>query len=240
MGTSSAIIALTESFDASDGLYDKGFDQYAHVVPGTFLIKGGINAAGKGVAWFNDIFKGDNQNLSTEDLIRLVNTMPIWLPFFQGSGTPDRKSFSRAALFGLTPAHTSRSIYCALLAGFAFWLCENITFLESTTGFTPDAITAIGGTNQNTTLLELKASVLNTPIILPSIPEASAVGAALLAAVGSGIAATHQDAAKLNRYKNQVVKPIPEIVDRLALQYQKQYLPLRRTLSPLQKEFFNQ
>ncbi len=171
------------------------------------------------------------------DLSEILNK-PLWLPFFHGSGTPDRQPTNRAVLFGLNIDHSKEDIYRVLMEGFAFWLKENIDALVKITGNTPGKIIAIGGTNQNALLQIIKASVLNMPLIIPSIPEASAVGAALLAAYGCGIVKSYDEAVELVKYQRKIIEPDSEMVPVFLSRYRNGYIPLRKSLSALQNDLY--
>lgn len=238
MGTSQAVIALTDRFDPSDTLLDQGYVNYAHVVPDIYLIKGGLKAGGKAIEWSKNVFKSIDQDFNNSFEPGKVKDLPFWLPYLHGSGTPNRQASARAVLFGLDSTHTNHEIYLALLEGFAFWLRENVDSISTITGKKPEKIIAIGGTNQNKFLLDIKAAALNIPINVPTTPEAAAVGAALLAAIGCKITQTYAGAAALNRYPINEIEPQPAFVEILADRYTNGYLPLRRSLSPLQKELY--
>jgi len=238
MGTSQAVMAITDKYEVIGVVKDQGYVNYVHILPSLYLLKGGLKVGGKAVEWFKGAFRDIDERSATKLDLSAVRNKPLWLPFFYGSGTPDRQPTNRAVLFGLNIDHSKEDVYRALMEGFAFWLKENIDALVKITGNTPGKIIAIGGTNQNTLLQKIKASVLNMPLILPSIPEASAVGAALLAAYGCGIVKSYDEAVKLVKYQRKVIEPDSEMVPVFLSRYQNGYIPLRKSLSALQNNLY--
>ena len=238
MGTSQAVMAITDKYEMTEGITDQGYVNYVHINPSLYLVKGGLKAGGKAVEYFNEIFRDIEERSAIKLDLSAIRNKPLWLPFFQGSGTPDRQPTNRAVLFGLNIDHNKEDIYRALMEGFAFWLKANIDALVKITGNTPGKMIAIGGTNQNALLQKIKASVLNMPLIIPSIPEASAVGAALLAAYGCGIVKSYNEAVKSVKYQRKVIEPDSEMVPIFLSRYRNGYIPLRKSLSTLQNDLY--
>lgn len=233
MGTSQAVIAITDHLLRPQILFNKGYVQYPHVIPDTSLVKAGLKAAGRVLAWYSEVFRASPASISKSLLSAYSQELPVWLPFFEGSGTPDRKPDARAALFGLHVGHSSDEIILSLLEGFAFWLRHNRDSLIEITNQNPLKTIAIGGSNQNEVLQILKATILRTSIEVPSTPEPSAVGAALLAAVGNGITPTYAHAAALSQYPVRQISPNQAIEGMIEERYQEKYLPLRKSLLEL-------
>jgi len=231
-------MAITDKYEVIGGVKDQGFVNYVHILPSLYLLKGGLKVGGKAVEWFKGAFRDIKDRSAAKLDLSAVRNKPLWLPFFHGSGTPDRQPTNRAVLFGLNIDHSKEDIYRALMEGFAFWLKENIDALVKITGNIPGKIIAIGGTNQNSLLLQYKSSVLNMPLIIPSIPEASAVGAALLAAYGCGIAKSYDEAVELVKYQIKVIEPVSEMVPVFLGRFRKGYIPLRKSLSALQNDLY--
>ena len=237
-GTSQAVLTITDKYELTDGVMDQGYVNYTHIIPSLYILKGGLKAAGNTFEWFKSTFGAiEGRPAGKLDLSSVINN-PIWLPFFQGSGTPDRQPSNRAVLFGLTMDHSKDDIFQALIEGLAFWLKENLDVLVKITGTTPDKVIAIGGTNQNPLLQIYKSTMLNIPLVIPSIPEASAVGAALLAAYGCGTVKSYEDAEKLVKYKSKIIEPDSEMVPIFLDRFQTGYIPLRKSLSGLQNDLY--
>ncbi len=92
--------------------------------------------------------------------------------------------FPQPALPQVTPLSSSRMIH-AVLENIAFAIRGNIDQLEGYDQST--CVKTIGGMSQSETWPQLLANVLNRPVSTPVQPEGSLLGAAICAAMGSGI-----------------------------------------------------
>ena len=237
-GTASAVMALTSQFIPDHQVTESGFVNYIHVVPDLYVLKGGLKAAGKAVGWLATQFRvGDHfdNDLLASYYESSKKARPLWLPFFHGSGTPGMESFNRATLIGLTLEHLQEDIAIALFEGLGFWLRENIESMKKITGTQPKEIIAIGGANQNLLMRKIKANITAYPVTSPAIPESSAVGAALLAAVGTGIVASYEEAPKILNFPVQVIEPDPAWIKHYNSKYEMVYLPAKSRLTEIIK-----
>jgi len=132
---------------------------------------------------------------------------PLWLPHLIGSGTPEGDRFSRAALVGVRAEHDQGDLFRALLESLACWLRHNLEHMQAITGQAPDAVILLGGTARLPLLSQLKADVLGLPIVVPELPEGAAMGAALLAGLGSGVFADPCQALASLRYGRATFEP---------------------------------
>ena len=227
-GTACAVMALTSEFNDSRDISLSGYVNYIHVVPDTYVIKGGLKAAGKAVEWLasrlnrDDLFSGD---ALTERYRSSHIPRPLWLPFFLGSGTPAMEPYNRASLVGVTLDHSSEDIAIALLESLGFWLRNNLEAMQKITGLIPEKIISIGGTNQSKLVRQIKANISNLPVETPSVPQSSAIGAALLAAVGTGIAESYHKAPLLLDYPFITIYPDTNLVTHYNSTYENVYLP---------------
>jgi xylulokinase len=199
MGTAEAYILLTEAFAPSLALMNGGFSHYCHVVPGCYVLLGGLNASGGQVDWLVSQLWAEDPGSSADrdrafaaaiDAASAVSPGAdgvVWLPHIAGSGSPWADDRSRAAVIGLTRAHGRGHLARALVEGLCFWMRENLDVLAAATGTRAGGeITAIGGGTRNGLWMQTKADVTGRSLRVVDVPEAAAVGAALLAGVGVG------------------------------------------------------
>lgn len=237
-GTACAVMALTSQFNPVKHVSESGFVNYIHVVPDLYILKGGLKAAGKAIDWLATQFGQENQ-FDNDFLVKHYESSkkdrPLWLPFFHGSGTPGPRPFDRATLFGLTLEHSREDLAIALYEGLGYWLRENIEAIQTISETQPKDIIAIGGANQNLLMRMIKASVTDYPVTFPTVPESSAVGAALLAAIGTGAIASFQKAPEILNYPAQIIEPDPARVNRYNSMYHNVYLPAKAALTEIIK-----
>jgi xylulokinase len=110
--------------------------------------------------------------------------------------------------------------------------------LEEPGGTPIDIIRACGGPAKSTKWLQLKADISGKTVEAPAVEEASALGAALLAGVATGVYASYEEAIQAAVKIKATYRPRAEIHQ----QYQRQhetYKHLVKTLTPVSKEFYN-
>lgn len=79
------------------------------------------------------------------------------------------------------------SLLRAVLENVAFALRGSLETLEAVTGLSVADVRLGGGMSRSETFARLLADVVGRPVLVASVPEASALGAAMCAAVGAGI-----------------------------------------------------
>ena len=198
MGTAEACLLIADRFEPSERLLRGGYCTYAHVVRGTYVVMFGLNSSGGLVEWLVTKLWGEGTGsdvrarafaLGAEaaSAVRPGSDGAFWLPHLSGVSTPWNDERARAALFGLTGAHTPGHLYRALLEGLGYWLRENVEFLAAEVGLPlGDRIIAIGGGTRNALWMRTKADITGRVVSVVDVPEATALGAALLAGIGIG------------------------------------------------------
>ena len=127
--------------------------------------------------------------LRTFDLVHvdpeesLRRKAPIFLPYLHGERAPIFDSDARGAFFGLESHCSSQDLAYSILEGNVFTLYSiwELLGLPRVT-----RIIAGAGATKNAALNQLKADLLNTPIVTLVEDDTSALGAVIVAAVGHG------------------------------------------------------
>lgn len=156
--------------------------------PVQYAAEGSIFAAGAVIQWLRDelhIIKSSAQ--SEEMAMQADNNGGVYLvPAFVGMGAPYWDMRARAAIFGMTRG-TDRNILCrAALESIAYQTNDLIRVMRSA-GFPLKCLKADGGASQNSFLMQFQADISDTDVLLPVSPEATALGAALLAGLAVGV-----------------------------------------------------
>lgn len=221
-GTAQAVLMVTPNFHTGFSLEKQVYACYAFVLPGYYVIKGGMKAAGGGIEWLVRQLAGMNgaQDILPYDELEVaaVKSMnrgigPIWLPHLNGSGSPEGDRYSRAAMLGVTIDHDRADIFRGFLESMAFYLRHNLAIIKSISGQSVQQVFLVGGATRLELLAQLKADILNLTMTIPQIPEAAATGAALLAGLGTGCFNSPEEAVRSLNYEQRVVEPNPERVD---------------------------
>ena len=149
------------------------------------------------------------------------------LPHWSGAGTghlPMLNPASRGAILGLTLAHTKSDINRSIFEGITYEARLIIEAFEKT-GIPIHSFVVTGGGAKSPFWLQLKANIIGKTMKVPKTTEASAMGAAMFAAVGSGVYNNLEEAVDYFCRIDSVYEP--------DLQIKKQYdriFPLYRDL----------
>jgi xylulokinase len=240
-GTAEATLMVLNGFHGSQILAEQGYALYGHVVPGLYVLKAGLKASGGAIEWLARLLNGSRAEFDQQIYMNLEHEAtagigkqigPLWLPHLIGSGTPEGDRHSRAALIGVQIEHTRGDLFRGMLESLAFWLRHNLDTVEQIIEQPARQVVLLGGTTRLELLVQLKADVLNTPVQVCGLPEASAIGAALLAGLGVGLFGSPAEAVSSLKYKNRIIQPIQERVD----WYNRMYEQVYQNLYPALKE----
>lgn len=200
-GTAETIVVLSDRRpDASEAMRH-GINCYADVLPGEYAYSARVGLAGGLLDWTRREIFGSAE--SPDELIAHVPAPirfggVICYPSFGRSITPSSERDPAAgALLGLTIDHTRVDILRAVLESTCFSLRSNVEILASQLGRPLGTLRVEGRVAAVDKLMQLRADVLGATIEGTDIPHATAVGAALLAAVGCGIASEPAAAASI-------------------------------------------
>ena len=171
-------------------------ETHAHVPADRWLVENpGFVSAGS-VRWLAESVLGCSQ----EDVVALAAEAPagsagvLFLPALGGSVTPRWNEDARASFSGLAIGLDRRHLARAVIEGCAFALRDIVDCLAAL-DLSGDAIRVVGGSARNHLGLQIKADVTGSRIEVLSEPEATAFGAALIAATAAGWFADLDEAA---------------------------------------------
>jgi glycerol kinase len=184
----------------------------------TYALEGSILSAGSTIQWLRDELKIIRDGVHAGELAKSVpDTAGVHLvPAFVGLGAPHWDSNARGAILGLQRGSTIAHIARAALESAAFQTAELLEAMGSD-GVAPQRLRVDGGMARNDWFLQFMADILGIEVVRPKNTETTALGAAILAAVGSGEFASLEEAAsiwKLDR-KFEPAMPLAERTSRL-------------------------
>lgn len=131
----------------------------------------------------------------------------IFLPYLHGERAPIWDADARGVFFGLSSRHRHRHFVRAILEGVAFSLRQVLQVVEATIGAPIERIHVSGGPATISLWNQIKADVLKRPLVIPQVTHAACLGAAMLAAIGSGWYAEAGSAAQAMVHTFQEVEP---------------------------------
>jgi xylulokinase len=142
-------------------------------------------AGGASLGWVSRLL-----GLPVEDALALAQPVttdsPLFLPHLQGERAPLWDATARGAFAGLTGAHGPGALVTAVLEGVAFSARLALEALERSGGMVPPEVRLGGGGAASDHWCQMRADVLGKPLLRMQGRDPGAVGAAVMAGVGSG------------------------------------------------------
>lgn len=199
-----------------------------YVVPGKYVTYAFSYTGGALIDWFVRSFAKEEKRISKElgksvyeileDGMKEGPTGILVLPHFAGAATPYMDNGSKGAVVGLTIEHTISDLYKAMMEGVVYEMRLNLERLKDA-GIEPRRLKASGGGAASSVWMQMKADMLNVPVVSLGNAEAGAAGCAMLAGIAAGCFETLEEAAKKLICEKAVYYPRKEMHDA----YQKYY-----------------
>lgn len=190
-----------------------------HVIPDKWLLQGGTVGGGGTLNWFNrelgtyEQLEGKERGISSfEVMSEEAEKIPVgsegltFLPYMAGERSPIWDSYAKGVYFGLSFDKTRAHMIRSMMEGVGYSLYHNLETAEEVNAKVEKLI-SVGGSANSKVWTQIKADITGKPIDVPFSDHATALGAAILAGVGTGI-----------------YKSFEEAVNR-TVHIQKQYIP---------------
>lgn len=236
IGTAESLIGTLDQRVLGEKEYNSRLSFGCHVVPGKMVWIGGLSAAGGSLEWLRKQL-GD-EPLSYEEIETLLAaagpepTGILYYPYLSGSGAPQPDPRARAALIGLRSEHGKADLIKAILEGTAFEMESIRRTAAQVVNGEIEQLVAVGGGTRNQTWMRIKATVSACPILIPPVEEATLLGAALLAAIGSGVFPSAAEAVNSLSFarESQVITPWASMKEKYRRIYEQGYLRLQEPI----------
>jgi xylulokinase len=197
----------------------------------TYVISSALATSGSIVRWFRDKL----ESTENKDIKNAFDRMFTPLKFEGGSAGD---SMARGAFLGLTLDTTRQQMFQAVVEGITHEMTLMLSRLEQPGGTPVTIIRACGGPAKSPKWLQLKADISGKTVEAPAVEEASALGAALLAGVATGVYTSYEEAIKAAVKIKATYRPRAEIHQKYKQQHET-YKRLVKTLTPVSKELYN-
>jgi glycerol kinase len=158
-----------------------------------FALEGSVFIGGAVVQWLRD---GLRAIQGSGEVQALAESVPdsggvMFVPAFTGLGAPYWKAHTRGAIVGLTRGSTVAHIARAALESIAF---QSAALLQAMSrdavangGSAVAELRVDGGACVNDLLMQFQADLLGIPVVRPQVIETTALGAAYLAGLATGV-----------------------------------------------------
>mgnify|MGYP000002566344 FL=1 len=152
-----------------------------------YAIEGSIYSCGNIVKWMRDKMHFFNKSSESEEMINLDSktSKTLFLPAFNGLGAPYWDSNVRGGYYGITQDTSKEDLVTAAFESICFQV-QDITRILNRYGILSVELNVDGGMIANNTFCQLLANTLDKKIISPKNIESTALGACIVAMIGSG------------------------------------------------------
>ncbi len=187
-GTGSSVMAnvgdkaiISKRLAATVGIAAEGHASYA--------LEGNISHSADVVSWLCGEMGLCPSPGETEDIAASVNGSEgvFIVPAFTGLGAPWFVPSARGIICGLNRATSRAHIVRAGLEAIAFQIADVLGAMEKEAGLSVGRLSADGGASANEFLMQFQADILSGDVHVAEQQNLSAMGAAMLAGMGTGI-----------------------------------------------------
>ncbi len=164
-----------------------------------YALEGSVFVAGAVVQWLRDGLQFFSSAAEVETLAAQVpdNGGVYLVPAFVGLGAPHWDAYASGTIIGLTRGTTRAHIARAAIEGIAFQCAEVLEAMQLDAATPLKELRVDGGACQNNLLMQFQADITGVPVVRPVVTETTALGAATLAGLATGVWAKCEDIASL-------------------------------------------
>uniref|UniRef100_A0A672V1C4 Probable glycerol kinase n=1 Tax=Strigops habroptila TaxID=2489341 RepID=A0A672V1C4_STRHB len=157
--------------------------------PVCYALEGSVAIAGAVVRWLRDNLGILKTSQEVEKLAAEVGTSYgcYFVPAFSGLYAPYWEPSARGIICGLTQFTNKNHIAFAALEAVCFQTRELLDAINKDCGVPLNQLQVDGGMTNNKVLMQLQSDILCIPVVKPSMPETTALGAAMAAGAAEGV-----------------------------------------------------
>jgi glycerol kinase len=162
-----------------------------------YALEGSVFVTGSAVQWLRD---GLQLIGSAAEVEALAASVPdsggvVFVPALTGLGAPHWDPDARGTVLGITRGTTRAHLARATLDAIAFEVRDVVDAMTDEAGLSVPLLQVDGGASANNLLCQLQADQLGVPVQRPEVLETTALGAAFLAGLGTGVWSSAQELA---------------------------------------------
>ncbi|KAA0993564.1 FGGY family carbohydrate kinase [Dyadobacter aurulentus] len=192
LGTGSSILMNIGTVPKMSGqgmVTTMGYSTASHI---EYALEGVIVTCGATIEWLKNNLGLFENSRETEEMAKSVsdNGGVYLVPAFSGLGAPHWDMNRKASITGLTFDHTKNHIVRAALESVAYQIRDVITAMELDADIVLEQLMIDGGLTSNGFVVQFLADLLEKPVVNPGLQEVSALGAAYLSGLQSGVYAS--------------------------------------------------
>ena len=154
-----------------------------------YALEGSVFVGGAVIQWLRDEMRFFTESRDAEYYAQKVesNGGVYLVPAFTGLGAPYWDMYARGAILGITRGTKREHIIRAAQESIAYQVADLVHAMEADTGLPLSALKADGGASRDRFLMQFQADIIDREVRRPAIRETTALGAAYLAGLATGM-----------------------------------------------------
>jgi glycerol kinase len=182
-----------------------------------YALEGSIFVTGAAIQWLRDGLGVIGESSEAGPLAESVTDTGgvYFVPALVGLGAPWWDPYARGTIVGITRGTTRAHLVRATIEAMAYQTRDVVDAMVDAGGVRISALKADGGASVMDVLLQLQADLLGVAVQRPAVQETTALGAAFLAGLGTGVWSTKEEAASAWSLDREFTPADPERADAL-------------------------
>ena len=154
-----------------------------------YALEGSVFVGGAVIQWLRDQMRFIREARDAEYFAQKVDSTEgvYFVPAFTGLGAPYWDMYARGAIVGITRGTRPEHIIRAAQESIAFQSADLVLAMEMDTGAKMTELKVDGGASRDKFLMQFQADILGKQVRRPMIRETTALGAAYLAGLATGV-----------------------------------------------------
>ncbi len=154
-----------------------------------YALEGSVFIAGAAIQWLRDGLGVIATASETQALAMSVGDTGgvTFVPAFVGLGTPHWEAEARGTITGITRGTTRAHLVRAAVESIAYGTADLLRAVKDSSALDVPVLRVDGGAAANDFLMQFQADLLGVPVERPAMLETTALGAAALAGIATGV-----------------------------------------------------
>jgi xylulokinase len=211
-------------------LHDPRLYLDAHPMPGRWLPNGCMATSGSLIRWYQSLVGGESLTVLDDEAAQREPAQVLCLPYFLGEKSPLHDPDLRGTFAGLHLGHDRADLYRSVLEAIAFGFRHHVEVFDEL-GVQLGRASITNGGSKSMLWRRIHADVLGAPMHSIIDHPGASLGAALIAAVGTGALDAWADTSRFIT-RGEPVLPNPDNVARYSDAY-AQWRELGQAMTPI-------
>ncbi len=154
-----------------------------------YALEGSVFVGGAVIQWIRDELRFIMESRDAEYYAQKVDsTGGVYIvPAFTGLGAPHWDMYARGAIVGITRGTKREHLIRAAQESIAYQSADLVFAMEKDTGLKINELKVDGGASRDAFLMQFQSDILSKTVRRPMIRETTALGAAYLAGIATGV-----------------------------------------------------